>query len=89
VVAARPASLQVGDDRGADVGGQGEPFSPVPLAGDGDLAAVPVDVLQCQARDLADAQPEAGQQRQDRQVAEAQGGARVALRQHRGHLPGG
>ena len=67
----RPATPQIGHDSLARVSRQGKLIAAIPLAGDGDLAAPPVDVVQPQPGNLAGPQPHPRQQRQHRQVAAA------------------
>ena len=57
---ARAAVAQIPHDRRAHVSRQQEPFSPVALAHDRDLAAAPVDVVQPDTGDLAGAHPQPG-----------------------------
>ena len=60
---------------------------PIALAHHDDLAAAPVDVLQAQRGHLTRAQPQPGQQRQDRQVTPPDRGSGVARgQQHPGLL---
>jgi hypothetical protein len=63
--------LQVGGDRRADVGWQGQAVLGAGLAAHNDLAGAPVDVVEAKRGDLGGAQPEPHQQHQDRVVAPA------------------
>ena len=75
LAAAAPA-LQVGGERPADVDGQRQPVAPAALADHDQLPGTPIDVLERQRRDLAGAQSQPHQQRQDRVVAAADRRAR-------------
>ncbi len=81
----RPAMPQPRDCL-ASAGGQRELVAAVPLAGDGDLAAPPVDVVQAQPRDLARAQPHPRQQRHHRQITAPAGGPKITRGQQGPHL---
>jgi hypothetical protein len=70
-VAVRPAVAQPRDDRLADVDRERQPLLAAALAADHEFARAPVDVLQSQRGDLADAQPQPREQHQDREVAAA------------------
>ena len=77
---------QVLDYGPADVVWQRQPVDPVALASDGDLTAAPVDIVDAQRRHLPGPQPEADQQRQNREVPAAGRSAPVTRRQQLRHL---
>ena len=80
-----PGPVQVGHESLADVDRQREALVPIALPHHGDLAAAPVDVLQPQRGHLTGAEPQPGQQRQDRPVTLSDRGSGVAgAQQHRG-----
>ncbi len=79
---------QVPDDRDPDVMRQRQPFRPRALATHDQLTRAPVDVLQRQAGDLAGAQSQPRQHRQDRQIPAADHRRPVARRQQRLDLTG-
>ena len=64
----RPAIAQVVRQFFPDVGRQRQAVDASGLAPDDELASSPVDVVQAEGSDLASAQAEAGEQREDRQV---------------------
>src|SRR6187200_1069567 len=75
-----PAMPQVGSDGLTDIGRQWHEALVTVLATHAQAAGVPIDVLQQQRDDLAASQTQARQQQQDRPVAPADRGTRVAAR---------
>ena len=84
-----PAVLQIRHDGAPRVPGQRKPLVPGALARDDDLATPPVNVIQPQGGDPTDPQAQAGQQRQDGQVAPSRRSGLVARREHGRDLPPG
>ena len=65
-------------DRCADVGGQRQAVSALALPADDELTGVPVDVVELEFDDLAGAQPESGEQRDDGKVTPSENMTPVA-----------
>jgi hypothetical protein len=68
---ARPAALDVGKDRVADLLRQRQPFGAARFTGDGEASVPPIDLVEIEVGDFACPQSEAGKQQNDGFVAQS------------------